>query len=144
MIREILLSSIALMVSITSLSAYSSPDKIIPEPVEYSVSDGFYNMKGFQSVFFRIYHSLDACLDNQFGTLDARRGCDVERRAIAVVRTLCNLRNCISLGMQDVGLSLSHIILANILEARGCTIITIRDNHLILHKQRSDLATHAV
>ena len=46
MIREILLSSIALMVSITSLSAYSSPDKIIPEPVEHSVSDGFYNLKG--------------------------------------------------------------------------------------------------
>ena len=29
-----------------SLSAYSSPDKIIPEPVEYTVSNGFYNLRG--------------------------------------------------------------------------------------------------
>lgn len=46
MILRFLFSAAAFVAATYSLSAYSSPDKIIPEPVEYSVSEGFHNLKG--------------------------------------------------------------------------------------------------
>lgn len=45
MIRKFLMSVACAAVSICCLSAYSSPDKIIPRPVEYSVSEGFCNLR---------------------------------------------------------------------------------------------------
>lgn len=46
MILHFLFSVVAVVAATYSLSAYSSPDKIIPEPVEYSVLEGFHNLKG--------------------------------------------------------------------------------------------------
>jgi len=45
MIRTILLSFVTAVVSATSVFAYSGPSKLIPEPVEFSVSDGVYTLK---------------------------------------------------------------------------------------------------
>ena len=45
MIRTILLSFVAAVVSTTSVFAYSGPSKLIPEPVEFSVSAGVYTLK---------------------------------------------------------------------------------------------------
>lgn len=45
MIRKISLLIIALMVFSVSVFAFSGPSKLIPEPVEFSVSEGFYTLK---------------------------------------------------------------------------------------------------
>ena len=45
MIRGIFLSIVASLAAIVSVSAYSGPTKLIPEPVEFSVSEGVYTLK---------------------------------------------------------------------------------------------------
>ena len=45
MIRKFIIAAALAVVSICSLSAASNPDMIIPRPVEYSVSEGVYNLK---------------------------------------------------------------------------------------------------
>ena len=45
MIRGIFLSIAASLAAIVSVSAYSGPTKLIPEPVEFSVSEGVYTLK---------------------------------------------------------------------------------------------------
>lgn len=91
-----------------------------------------------------IYHTLDTCLNNQLCALYAGRCRNVERRAVAVVSALGYLRDGVCLGVKHVGLGLAHIVLADILEARRSAVIAVRDNHLILDKQRSHLAAYAV
>ena len=43
--RKIFVIAISLFVAINSLSAYSTPDKLIPEPVEFSTGEGVYTLK---------------------------------------------------------------------------------------------------
>ena len=87
-----------------------------------------------EAVRVAVYHTLDTCLYDELCTLDTRRCGNIERRAIAVIGALGDLRNGVSLGMQNIGFSLTHIILTDILEAGGGAIIAIRDNHLILNQ----------
>ena len=43
--RGIFVIAISLFVAINSLSAYSGPTKLIPEPVEFSTGEGVYTLK---------------------------------------------------------------------------------------------------
>ena len=45
MIRKLIITAAFAAVSTISLSAISGPDKIIPQPVDFSVADGIYNLK---------------------------------------------------------------------------------------------------
>ena len=47
-------------------------------------------------------------------------------------------------GVKNVWFSFTHIILTDILESRWCTIVSIRDDHLILHNQGSHLAAYTI
>ena len=97
-----------------------------------------------QTIFLAIDDATDASLDDEFGTLDAGRGGDIDSSAIAIVIATGQLRDGISLGMEHVGLGDVVVVLAHVLEAAGRTVITIADDHLVLDHQGTDLTALAV
>ena len=69
--RGIFVIAISLFVAINSLSAYSGPTKLIPEPVEFSTGEGVYTLKpdgsdikvymNFETLRLSFYKLNEAC-----------------------------------------------------------------------------------
>ncbi len=97
-----------------------------------------------QAVLLAVDHPFDACLDDKLGALDARRGGDIERRAVAVVRAARELGDGVCLCMQHVRLGHVVVVLADVLESAGRTIVAIADYHLIFHHQGAHLPPLAI
>lgn len=95
-------------------------------------------------VVLAIDHPLDSGLYNELGALYAWRGRDIERGTIAVVRAACKLGDGVGLSMEHVGLGDSLVVLANILESAGRTVVTVTDYHLVLHHESSHLPPSAI
>ncbi len=98
----------------------------------------------FRTVLVAVDHAPDAGLDDEFRALDAGGRRNVERRTVAVVGRLGDLRNGVRLGMEHVGFRAPRLVLADVLEARGRAVVAVRNDHLVLDDQRSHLAAHAV
>mgnify|MGYP000737813927 CR=1 FL=1 len=56
-----------------------------------------------EPVLLGIDHAPYACLDDEFGTLDAGRGGDVERGLVAVVAAARQFGDGVGLGVEHVG-----------------------------------------
>ena len=97
-----------------------------------------------ETILLTIHHTADPSLYNQLGTLDTRRGRDVNRRAVAVVVATCQLRDGIGLCMEYIGLGDIIVVLAHILKTTRRTVIAVADDHLVLHHQGTDLTALAV
>ena len=97
-----------------------------------------------KTVFTSVDDALDAALDNEFGTLDARTVGDVECGAIARIVALGDLGDGISFGMEDVGLGAIVFSLAIVLEACRRAVIAVADDHLFLYDETTYLTALAV
>ena len=98
----------------------------------------------FEAVVFGIDHSLDTSLDDEFGTFDAGRGCDVEGGSVAGVVGARQFCDGIGFGMEYIGFCDVVIVFAYVFEAGGSTIVAIGDDGFVLHDECTDLATFAV
>ena len=98
----------------------------------------------FGAVIVAVNHPSDTGLNNQFRTFDTRGGGDVERRAVAVVGRLGNLRDGVGLGVEHIGFGVALVVLADVFETRRRAVVAVRDDHLVFDDQRPDLAAHAV
>ena len=66
MIRKLIITAAFAAVSTFSLSAISGPDKIIPQPVDFSIADGIYNLKTDGSDI-KVYLSSPSFADKVLG-----------------------------------------------------------------------------
>ena len=97
-----------------------------------------------RTVFVAVDHAPDAGLNDEFRTLDAGCGGDVECRAVAVVGAFGHLRDGVGFGVEHVGFGLAGFVLADVFEPGGSAVVTVRDDHLVLDDQRSHLAADSV
>ena len=97
-----------------------------------------------ETVLTCIDDSLDATLDDEFGTLDARTVGDVESGTITRIVALGDLGDGISFGMEYVGLGTIVFGLAIVLEACRRAVIAVADDHLFLYDETTYLTALAV
>lgn len=97
-----------------------------------------------ETVLTGVDDTLDATLDDEFGTLDAWAIGDVESGAIARIVALGNLGNGIGFGMEYVGLGAVVFGLAIVLEACRRAVIAVADDHLFLYDETTYLTALAI
>ena len=97
-----------------------------------------------EAVLLVVDDALDAGLDDELGALDAGRGGDVERGTVAVVAAAGELGDGVGLGVENVGLGDVVVVLADVLEAAGGTVVAVADDHLLFDDEGADLTTPAV
>ena len=78
-------------------------------------------------------HSLDACLNDELGTLDTWRGGDIKCRPVAAVIALRNFGYSIGFGVKYVRFGAVVVVFAYIFKPHWCAVITIGDYHLVLY-----------
>ena len=93
---------------------------------------------------FRIDHSLDACLNDEFGTFDAGRGSDIEGGTVAGVVGTCQFGDGVGLGMKHVGLGHVAVVLADIFKTGRGAIVAIGDDGFVLDDKCSHLSAFTV
>ena len=96
-----------------------------------------------QAILTTIYNAFDASLYDELGTFYAWRVCNIECAAIAVVAASGNLGDGIGFGMKHVGFCYA-IFFADVLKAAWRAIVSVADNHLVLHDEGTYLTTLAV
>ena len=79
-----------------------------------------------------IYNPPNARLDDEFRALHTRRGSNIEGAAIAAIVALGQLGDGVGLGVEHIGFGYSAVVLADVLKARGGTVVAIRDIILFL------------
>ena len=97
-----------------------------------------------EPVFPGIDDTFDAGLYYQFGAFYAWSVGDVERRSVAVVGASGEFRYGVCLGMEHVGSGQAVFILADVLETRRGSVVTVGDDHRVLDNDRSDLSSAAI
>jgi hypothetical protein len=97
-----------------------------------------------ETVLTGVDDTLDATLDNEFGTLDAGTVGDVESGTIARIMTLGDLSDGVGFGMEYVGLGAIVFGLAIVLEACGRAVIAVADDHLFLDNETTYLTALAI
>ena len=97
-----------------------------------------------KTVLTSVDDALDAALDNDFGTLDARTVGDVECGAIARIVALGDLSDGVGFGMENVGLGAIVFGLAIVLEACRRAVIAVADDHLFLYDETTYLTALAI
>ena len=97
-----------------------------------------------QSVFLTIDHTLDTGLDDEFGTFYARRGRDIERRAVAIVGAAGEFGDGIGFGVKYIGLGNVVLVLTYILKSARSTVIAVADDHFVFHHEGAHLPSLAV
>lgn len=97
-----------------------------------------------ETVLTCIDDTLDATLDDEFGTLDAWAIGDVEGSAITRIVALGDLGDGICFGMEDVGLGAIVFGLAIVFEACRRAVIAIAYDHLFLYDEATYLTALAV
>ena len=83
-------------------------------------------------------------LDDELGALNAGGGSDIDRRSGAVVGATGYLRDGIGLGVQYILLGQPRLVLTDVLEADGRTVIAIGDDALIFDDECTHLPSLAV
>ncbi len=89
-------------------------------------------------------HPLDTSLDNQLATLHTRRRRDIQGRILRGIIATGHLCDGICLGMKHIWLCQAVLILTDILHTRRRTVIAIRNNHVVLDQNGTDLPTHTI
>jgi hypothetical protein len=97
-----------------------------------------------ETVLTCIDNTLDATLDDEFGTLDAWTIGDVEGSAITRIVALGDLGDGIGFGMEYVGLGAVVFGLAIVLEACRRAVIAVADDHLFLYDETTYLTALAI
>lgn len=89
-------------------------------------------------------YSLDACLNDELGTVETRRRGDVERRAFRRVVGACYFRDCIGFGMEHISFCETVFVLTNVFKSGGSPIETVGNNSSTFDHQRTDFSTFAI
>ena len=97
-----------------------------------------------ETVLTGVDDTLDATLDDEFGTLDAWAIGDVESGAIARIVTLGDFGDGIGFCMEYVGLGAVVFGLAIVLEACRRAVIAVADDHLFLYDETTYLTALAI
>ena len=97
-----------------------------------------------ETVLTGVDDALDAALDDELGTLDARAVSDIECGTIARIVTLGDFGDGIGFCMEYVRLGAIVFGLAIVLKACGRAVVTIADDHLFLDDEATYLTTLAV
>ena len=97
-----------------------------------------------ETVLTCIDDTLDATLDDEFGTLDAGTVGDVECGAIARIVALGDLSDGVGFGMENVGLGAIVFGLTIVLEACGRAVKAVADDHLFLYDETTYLTALAI
>ena len=95
-------------------------------------------------VVVTIHDTLNARLYYQLGALYTRGSSYIQRSAVAVVGAFGQLCNGIGLGMQNIRLGFTRLVLTYVLEPRRSAVITVGDYHLVLDDQRPHLSAYTI